>query len=126
MESFDFVLIDDNNLDNLIHETLVRNSGVGGSVLVFNSANSALNYFQNIPVHSSKVILLDQHMPDMEGTDFMQKLKDVLKDSFGLYTIILLSGDNKMVKLKNELPYLRDVWSKPLKISKLESLSAEP
>ena len=74
MELFDFVLIDDNNLDNLINETLVRNSGVGGSVLVFNSAKSALDYFKKIPIHSSKVILLDQHMPDMEGTDFTQKV----------------------------------------------------
>ena len=74
MELFDFVLIDDNNLDNLINETLVRNSGVGGSVLVFNSAKSALDYFKKIPIHSSKVILLDQHMPDMEGTDFIKEL----------------------------------------------------
>lgn len=125
MESFDFVLIDDNNLDNLINETLVRNSGVGGSVLVFNSAKSALDYFQKIPVHSSKVILLDLHMPDMEGTDFLKKLNELLKNTMQLYTVILLTNDATYVHNKSELPYIRDIWSKPLKISKLEELALE-
>lgn len=122
MELFDFVLIDDNNLDNLINETLVRNSGVGGSVLVFNSAKSALDYFKKIPIHSSKVILLDQHMPDMEGTDFIKELNDHLKGISHIYTVILLTHDAAYVNMKKDYPNIKDVWCKPLKIANLEHL----
>ncbi len=127
MESFDFVLIDDNNLDNLINETLVRNSGVGSSVLVFNSAKSALDYFKRIPVHSSKVILLDLHMPDMEGTEFIEELNRYLKNRKAMYKYILLTQDEEFVKQKgNTLSSpAQEVWCKPLKIANLERLQNE-
>ncbi len=122
-EAYDFVLIDDNKLDNLINETLVRNSGLGSSVLVFNSAKSALEYFQRIPVHSSKIILLDQHMPEMEGTEFLSNLQKELQEHFQMYTVVILTNDATYVKKRGNFPFVKDVWSKPLELSKLEQLT---
>ncbi|GAB4402553.1 MAG: response regulator [Microscillaceae bacterium] len=70
------LLIDDNEIDNLIHERLLKDLAPETEVKVFQSSTQALDYLiatatQN-PQALPDLILLDLHMPMMDGFAFMK------------------------------------------------------
>lgn len=62
-----FVLIDDNEADNVFHEIMIRRAGFTGEVLVFMSGLEALEFFRNDDKKLSTCVFLDINMPMMTG-----------------------------------------------------------
>jgi CheY-like chemotaxis protein len=69
------ILIDDNEVDLLLHEKLITLQHISRTVLAFNNANKALEFLSSniaLPRIPPTVILLDIQMPEMDGFDFLE------------------------------------------------------
>jgi CheY-like chemotaxis protein len=68
------ILIDDNEVDLLLHEKLITLQHISRTVLAFNNANKALEFLSSniaLPKIPPTVLLLDIQMPEMDGFDFL-------------------------------------------------------
>lgn len=69
------ILIDDNEVDLLLHEKLITLQQISRTVLAFNNANKALEFLSsNITLSRipPTVLLLDIQMPEMDGFEFLE------------------------------------------------------
>jgi CheY-like chemotaxis protein len=68
------ILIDDNEVDLLLHEKLITLQHISRTVLAFNNANKALEFLSSniaLPRIPPTVLLLDIQMPEMDGFEFL-------------------------------------------------------
>jgi len=68
-----FILIDDNEADNVYHEIMIRRAGFGGEVLVFESGIDALAFFVKDHLELPTCIFLDINMPMMDGFEMANR-----------------------------------------------------
>lgn len=88
-------LIDDNEMDNVFHEVILRRSGFTGEVLVFEDAQQALDYLQADETHAPTLIFLDLNMPRMDGFEFAGKAEVLLQRALSATTtIVMLSSSS--------------------------------
>ena len=88
-------LIDDNEMDNVFHEVILRRSGFTGEVLVFEDAQQALYYLQADETHAPTLIFLDLNMPRMDGFKFASKAEVLLQRALSATTtIVMLSSSS--------------------------------
>ncbi|WPV69234.1 two-component system response regulator [Chitinophaga sp. LS1] len=69
------ILIDDNEVDLLLHEKLIAIQQISRTILAFNNANKALEFLSSnitLPRIPPTIILLDIQMPEMDGFDFLE------------------------------------------------------
>ena len=125
------MLIDDNEVDSLIHERLLKKVGLTEHVLIHTGARSAIEYLlsiQNLPptVHTAlpALILLDIDMPFMDGFQFLRafgKLKTEIKERV---RIVVLTASTKEADNQHSIqyPYVKGYLIKPLTKDMLASL----
>ena len=89
-------LIDDNEMDNVFHEVILRRSGFTGEVLAFEDAQLALDYLQADETRAPTLIFLDINMPRMDGFEFASKAEVLLQraPSATTTTIVMLSSSS--------------------------------
>ena len=88
-------LIDDNEMDNVFHEVILRRSGFTGEVLAFEDAQHALDYLQTDETHAPTLIFLDINMPRMDGFEFAGKAEVLLQRALSATTtIVMLSSSS--------------------------------
>ena len=89
-------LIDDNEMDNVFHEVILRRSGFTGEVLAFEDAQLALDYLQADETHAPTLIFLDINMPRMDGFEFAGKAEVLLQRTLSATTttIVMLSSSS--------------------------------
>lgn len=132
METFQKVMmIDDNEIDNLIHSRLVTELRFGRQVEAFSNGKSAILHLrellrghkQNLP----DIIFVDLHMPIMDGWAFIQeyeKLSIHLYKDIPVYILTCAIYNKEVSKLKSEHIQI-GFLPKPLTIEALEEISGK-
>jgi len=110
-----FILIDDNEADNVYHEIMIRRAGFKGDILVFESGIEALAFLKTDPLTTPTCIYLDINMPLMDGFEFALEATPLLT---GKPTVVLVmltsSGSPKDRDRVGEIPVIQGFVTKPL------------
>lgn len=113
------MLVDDNELDNFINKKLLENEKFAETVLVHQSAQSALEELKKLestPEKLPQIIFLDIMMPHMDGFGFLDeigKLGDKVKSNC---KIVMLSTSESFKDLNraNQSRFVYKFLNKPL------------
>ena len=87
-----FVLIDDNEADNVFHEIMIRRAGFTGEILVFMGGQEALDFFLGDEMQVRTCIFLDINMPAMSGFDVVTKAGPLIAEKPSVVLVMLTSS----------------------------------
>src|SRR4051812_19317623 len=120
------MLVDDNELDNFINKKLLENEKFAETVLVHQSAQSALDELKKLSGSDKlpKIIFLDIMMPQMDGFGFLEelsKLDDAVKSNC---KVIMLSTSESFKDLNraNQSRFVYKFLNKPLNKMVLDAI----
>ncbi|MBA3830008.1 MAG: response regulator [Taibaiella sp.] len=120
-----FIVIDDSKLDCFIAEKVIRNTGMSESTHSFIDAREALAYIaDNTNTEVQTILIVDIHMPMMNGFEFVEAFEKLPADMQKCYIIYILSSsinENDLNRVKN-YPAVRHFLSKPLTSNTLTAL----
>ncbi|WP_298740708.1 response regulator [uncultured Chitinophaga sp.] len=113
------ILIDDNEIDLLLHERLITLQQISRTVLSFTSANKALEFLSsNISLHRipPTIILLDIQMPEMDGFEFLSAFDAYPSKIKSQCYIVMVSSslDYGDINRTNANPLVIKLLKKPL------------
>lgn len=118
-----FILIDDNEADNVFHEIMIRRAGFTGELLIYEDAEDALVFLQSDPLTEPTCIFLDINMPLMDGFDFVRKATPLLTGKSTVLLMMLTSSDAPRDRqIASEMPLIQDFVTKPLSVQKVRDL----
>lgn len=110
-----FILVDDNEADNVYHEIMIRRAGFTGEVLVFESGAQALDFLRRDPLAVPTCLFLDINMPQMDGFEFARQAQPLLQDKPTVLVMMLTSSDAPQDRLRaSDMPVIQGFVTKPL------------
>ncbi len=113
------MIVDDNPIDQLITEYILKLNHEKDNIIVMTSANEALAYLDlhlHNPESLPSLIFLDLDMPVMNGFDFLQRFKeytDVVKEDCKIVVITASEVIEDVEKMKAD-PHVVKLIAKPL------------
>lgn len=110
-----FILVDDNEADNVYHEIMIRRAGFTGEVLVFESGAQALDFLRRDALAVPTCLFLDINMPQMDGFEFAREAQPLLQDKPTVLVMMLTSSDAPQDRLRaSDMPVIQGFVTKPL------------
>ena len=121
------ILIDDNDIDLLLHEKLISLQQLSRTVLSFSNANKALEFLSSnisLPHIPPTVILLDIQMPEMDGFEFLRSFDTYPEKIKSQCSIIMVSSslDFGDISRTNANPLVVRLLKKPLQSKELKDV----
>lgn len=122
-----FIVIDDSKLDCFIAEKIIRNTGRSETIKSFVQATDALEFITNSPVAADDlktILLVDIHMPLMNGFEFVEAFEKIPKERKDNYIIYVLSSSINENDLNRVRYYssVKQFLNKPLTSNTLTTL----
>jgi CheY-like chemotaxis protein len=121
------IVIDDNEIDRYIAETVIVKNSFSEKVISVESAKEALKYlvsFENTPEELPDLIFLDINMPEMTGFDFLdeyEKLSENIKKN--CIIMMLTTSINQEDRTQAEAcKYVYGFMNKPLDHEKIRNI----
>ena len=71
-DRLNIMLVDDNELDLFLYKRFIEVANIAGRIQTFESAGQALDYLRNFPDNWPDVVIIDIHMPLLDGFEFME------------------------------------------------------
>lgn len=110
-----FILVDDNEADNVYHEIMIRRAGFTGEVHIFESGADALAFLREDPLTVPTCLFLDINMPQMDGFEFARQARPLLQDKPAMLVMMLTSSDAPQDRLRaGDMPLIQGFVTKPL------------
>lgn len=110
-----FILVDDNEADNVYHEIMIRRAGFAGQVHIFESGSEALAFLREDPLTVPTCLFLDINMPQMDGFEFARQARPLLQDKPTMLVMMLTSSDAPQDRLRaGDMPLIQGFVTKPL------------
>lgn len=120
-----FILIDDNEADNVFHEIMIRRAGFTGEVLVFECGPDALAFFEQDGLSVPTCIFLDINMPMMDGFETAELATPMLLDKPSVLLLMLTSSGSAADRERAAtLPVIKGYVTKPLDVPTVQGLMA--
>ncbi len=113
------MIVDDNPIDQLITEYILKLNHKKGDIIVMTSAHEALDYLETNatdPESLPSLIFLDLDMPVMNGFDFLQRFKeyaDEVKEGCRIVVVTASETIADIEKMRSD-PHVIKLISKPL------------
>ena len=118
-----FVLIDDNEADNVFHEIMIRRAGFQGDIFTFETGPDALSYLRSDNENTSTCIFLDINMPMMDGFEVAQAMSDLLNTKpWAILVMLTSSGNPKDRERALSIPTIKGYVTKPLDVQTILTL----
>jgi CheY-like chemotaxis protein len=126
------MLVDDNNIDNFIHEKMIKKKGFANTVYVHSSVLSGLEFLKNMEAIQSffpdmipKIIFLDINLPMLDGFQFLDEFEKFSQELKSKIKIVILTSSIDPSDLKRSKTYesVVDYCYKPLSENHLNDLS---
>lgn len=128
-EKHHFLLIDDSEIDSIITSKILQIAGLPKPHIKIRNAFTAIEYLKNdyktalseSAPQSSLIILLDIHMPEINGFDFLELFEEMpeeVKDNSKIF-LLTSSIDPTDIERANNNAYVVRVLNKPLNTSEL-------
>ncbi|MCJ8166715.1 response regulator [Pontibacter sp. E15-1] len=114
------ILIDDDQVNNFVCESIIRNEGFAQEIISFEWAEDALNYLQQESskgqAHFPDLIFLDINMPGMNGWTFIDEYRKLSPDTTSHCLLFMLSSavDRKDILTAKSIQEVKEFFSKPL------------
>jgi len=120
MGKVNVMLIDDDMINNIANERLLKKTGIDIAVTSFLSGEEAIDYLLGNDPLKPDVILLDVNMPMMSGWEFLEKF-----EPFGIKSHVIMltsSVDPKDERKAAVHPLVRSFNIKPLDVHYMKNL----
>jgi response regulator of citrate/malate metabolism len=125
MKKISIMLIDDNKIDLFIHKELINQHKIADSISEYMFASEALSFLKTNDLEKwPQLILLDIHMPIMNGFDFLEKFAEFPQLYKEKCAIIIVSSSldlNDKMKSKDN-PFVLELLEKPINIERLKKI----
>ncbi len=125
--TINFILVDNDPLNNMLNTILIRQLKGGAAITTFTDPEEALDYIETAYTWvngKQTILLLDLIMPEMDGWGFIEKFRkfpERISDHFQTY-ILSSSIDDDDYKRASSIPMIKGYVEKPLKNEFLEEL----
>jgi CheY-like chemotaxis protein len=128
MNTFErFVLIDDNEADNVFHEIMIRRAGFTGDILIFDNGIDALQWMKDDNQSLPTCIFLDINMPMMDGFEVAENAVPLIGDKPTVMLVMLTSSGSPSDKERAlTIPLIQDFVTKPLSVDLVKTLLSPP
>jgi CheY-like chemotaxis protein len=121
-----FILIDDNEADNVYHEIMIERAGFTGEVRVFYSGEEALAFFRSDGMHVPTCIFLDINMPGLDGFEVAEQATPLLADKPSVVLMMLTSSGSPADRARAAtLPIISGYVTKPLDVECIQAMMAD-
>ncbi len=121
------LLIDDNFIDNMINEKILKTCDFAEEIVIKQSCESAINYLHELDKNNKtlpEVIFLDIRMPIKTGFDFLVEFQEIQSPNKQSVKIVILSSSldpndhKKVIEFNN----VTDFLGKPLTSDLLKTI----
>ncbi len=122
------LLIDDDHVSCFINERILKTFGVTGSIYTVHNGKEALNFIEAHNENQEPLpdfILLDLHMPVMDGFEFMDDFLKLSDRMNSVKVFILTSSSNPRDREKAEQYPIKGYMNKPLQFEELNRIFEE-
>jgi|ERR1035437_3988429 CheY-like chemotaxis protein len=121
------LLIDDNEIDNILHEILITKGNFAEQIIVKFSSDDALDFLKDEAIEKNQIpdlIFLDIRMPLSDGFQFLEAYQNLPAVILNHTKIVMLTSslDDKDHARTIENKFVQFLLSKPLTIDGLEDL----
>lgn len=107
------LIVDDDEIVLLVQRKILQRCAITNTPLSFSKARAALNFLEE-QEPGNFLILLDINMPEMNGWQFLQKLKE-LQNPGNIYVIMVTSSiDNYDKEVAQNYPHVIGFVEKPI------------
>jgi response regulator RpfG family c-di-GMP phosphodiesterase len=123
-KKYNIWIIDDNEVDNLVHSRIIKLTKPNSQIMSFSGGKAALQTIVEGNVRPPDVIFLDLNMPLMDGWEFLtgvQKLAEYFPTFPAIY-LLTSSPDPRDIKRAEETTLISNFIIKPLAQEKVKQV----